>query len=163
MQYVLECLPQKGSKFFHLNNMVAPALMGLAPNFPTGRTFLNCMLQQPMAIETVFENSGKDRRSSTKEKGEQTGMLLASCTPKAVLYLLCDPYYCGMVESKFADLLLYMHEYIWPSAVEILQAFVPFFYKLLIHEPWAVEARRRVLQFLKKLFPLLEPETFSQV
>ena len=164
LQYVLESVPLYNSPLFPRALILGPALLGLPQNLPGGKAFLASM-RSPHAIDTVFLNKGRDRRNNSnadKAADLTTRAIIACCTPNAVLYLLCDPYYSSLVEGNFADLLLQMHEYIWPSPTEMLDAFIPFFQKMLIPQGWAIDARRRLLSFLKNLLPLLDADIFSQ-
>merc|ERR1711991_53721 len=95
------------------------------------------------AIDTVFLNKGKDRRNnsnSDKAVDLASRAMIAICTPNAVLYLLCDPYYSSLVEGNFAHLLLNMHEYIWSTPMDMLDAVIPLFQRFLLPYAWAVDA-----------------------
>jgi hypothetical protein len=117
---------------------LGPPLLGLPQSMPSGHTFVKFLV-------------ALSARPVQMEPAEPGSWQVGSCALGKVLGLVVDQYYCGMIEPGFGTLVADMHAYIWPSPEAAILAAGEALRRFMRPEPWAIEARCRLVSYVGEL------------
>lgn len=165
LRMILSALPRDASSL----PVLAPlgsAMLGAAPSSGTVMQGVLAAMLTDEATDLIFLNRSPLFKTVVTEDvlgtpySDRMGVV-ASCTPAGALDLLCDPYYTAIIESDYVDLLPRMHTYVFVSEPDCLVAVNMHLRRFLGTASWQLDARLRLLVFVKNLVPHVLPTVLS--